>query len=102
MRQVVLWRPQRGQRSLLHAWCVVLDRVYKSLETSGFIWGESLEAQPGSLETFKLEGFVVGNKANVRVRVRGYEMFVFRKIWLALFSWSTRFEIRRLALLPTL
>ena len=71
MRQAVLWRPQRDQNSLLHAWCVVLDRVYKSLETSGFIWGESLEAQLGSLQTFNLEGFVVGKKANVRVRVRG-------------------------------
>ena len=29
-------------------------------------------------------------------------MFVFRKIWCALFSWNTRFEIRPfLALLPT-
>ena len=28
-------------------------------------------------------------------------MFVFRKIWRALFSWNTRFEIRSFALLPT-
>ena len=28
-------------------------------------------------------------------------MFVFRNIWRALFSWSTRFEIRLFALLPT-
>ena len=28
-------------------------------------------------------------------------MFVFRKIWGALFSWNTRFEIRSFALLPT-
>ena len=28
-------------------------------------------------------------------------MFVFRKIWRALFSWNTRFEIRPFALLPT-
>ena len=27
-------------------------------------------------------------------------MFVFRKIWRALFSWNTRFEIRPFALLP--
>ena len=29
------------------------------------------------------------------------EIFVFRKIWHALFSWNTRFEIRPFALLPT-
>ena len=28
-------------------------------------------------------------------------MFVFRKIWRALFSWNFRFEIRPFALLPT-
>ena len=28
-------------------------------------------------------------------------MFVFRKIWRALFSWNTRFEIRPFAILPT-
>ena len=28
-------------------------------------------------------------------------MFVFRKIWRALFSWNTRFEIRPFVLLPT-
>ena len=28
-------------------------------------------------------------------------MFVFRKIWRALFSWNTRFEICPFALLPT-
>ena len=28
-------------------------------------------------------------------------MFVFRKIWRALFSWNTRFEVRLFALLPT-
>ena len=32
--------------------------------------------------------------------IRGVEMFVFRKIWRALFSWNTRFEIRPFALLP--
>ena len=37
----------------------------------------------------------------VRVRIRGLEMFVFRKIWRALCSWNTRFEIRPFALLPT-
>ena len=35
------------------------------------------------------------------VHIRGWEMFVFRKIWHALFSWNTRFEIRPFALLPT-
>ena len=34
------------------------------------------------------------------VRIRGYEMFVFRKIWRVLFSCDTRFAIRRFALLP--
>ena len=29
-------------------------------------------------------------------------MFVFRKIWRALFSWNTRFEIRAFALIPTI
>ena len=29
-------------------------------------------------------------------------MFVFRKIWRALFPWNTRFEIRPFALLPTI
>ena len=28
-------------------------------------------------------------------------MFVFRKIWRALFSWKARFEIRSFVLLPT-
>ena len=31
----------------------------------------------------------------------GKKMFVFRKIWRALFSWNTRFEIRPFVLLPT-
>ena len=31
----------------------------------------------------------------------GKKMFVFRKIWRALFSCNTRFEIRHFALLPT-
>ena len=35
------------------------------------------------------------------VRIREYKMFVVRKIWRALFSWNTRFEIRPFALLPT-
>ena len=30
------------------------------------------------------------------------KMFVFRKIWRALFSWNTRFEIRPFTLLPTI
>ena len=29
-------------------------------------------------------------------------MFVFQKIWRALFSWNTRFEIRPVALLPAM
>ena len=40
--------------------------------------------------------------AHVRVRIRGLEMFVIRKIWLALFSWNTRFEICPFALLLTI
>ena len=32
---------------------------------------------------------------------QGLEMFVLRKIWRALFSCNTRFEIRLFALLPT-
>ena len=32
---------------------------------------------------------------------QGVKMLVFRKMWRALFSWSTHFEIRPLALLPT-
>ena len=28
------------------------------------------------------------------LRIRGWEMFVFRKIWHAFFSWNTLFEIR--------
>ena len=35
-------------------------------------------------------------------RIRGLDMFVFRKIWRALCSWNTRFEIRPFALLPTI
>ena len=38
----------------------------------------------------------------VRVRIWGLEMFVFRKIWRALFFWNIRFEIRPFALLPTI
>ena len=34
----------------------------------------------------------------VRVRIRGYEMFVFRKIWRDSFSCNTLFEIRPFAL----
>ena len=37
---------------------------------------------------------------HVRVHIREWEMFVFRKIWRALFSWNTGFEIRPFALLP--
>ena len=40
--------------------------------------------------------------AHVRVRIRGYKMFVFRKIWRALFSCYLRFEIRPFALSPTI
>ena len=36
------------------------------------------------------------------VRIRGLEMLVFRKIWRALFSSNTRFEIIPFALLPTI
>ena len=37
----------------------------------------------------------------VRVRIRGQETFVFRKIWGALFSCYLRFEIRLFAFSPT-
>ena len=37
----------------------------------------------------------------VRVHIRGWEIIVFQKIWCALFSWNTHFEIRLFALLPT-
>ena len=60
----------------------------------------------------------VGNKAEGRISQRVFHenkarqifwkkkkhflpLFLFRKIWRALFSWNTRFEIRRFALLPT-
>ena len=33
--------------------------------------------------------------------ISGDKTFVFRKIWRALFSWNTRFEIHPFALLPT-
>ena len=36
------------------------------------------------------------------VRIRGYKMFVFRKIWRVLLSWNTSFEIRPSTLLPTI
>ena len=38
---------------------------------------------------------------HVHVRIRKWNMFVFRKIWCTLFSWNTRFEICPFALLPT-
>ena len=41
----------------------------------------------------------------IRTRTCAYQwvrMFVFRKIWRALFSWNTHFEIRPFALLPTI
>ena len=43
----------------------------------------------------------VFRKIGVHVSIKESEMFVFRKIWRALFSWNTRFEIRSFALLPT-
>ena len=46
--------------------------------------------------------FLIAWYVHVRVRVRGLEMFVFRKIWSVLFSWNTRFEILTFALLPTI
>ena len=39
--------------------------------------------------------------ARARVRIRGQEIFVFRKIWRDLFSCNTRFQIRPFAILPT-
>ena len=38
---------------------------------------------------------------NEHVHISREEMFFFRKIWRALFSWNTRFEIRPFTLLPT-
>ena len=41
--------------------------------------------------------------AHVLVRIRRWEIFVFRKIWRALFCfWNTRFKIRHFAILPTI
>ena len=40
-------------------------------------------------------------KARGNMRVSEGNKFVFRKIWPALFSWNTHFEIRPFALLPT-
>ena len=40
--------------------------------------------------------------AHVSVRIRGQKLFLFRKIWRALFSWNNRFEIRPFALLPAI
>ena len=45
--------------------------------------------------------FLIPWYAHGRVRIREKEMFVFRKIWRALFSWNSRFKIRPFALLPT-
>ena len=39
--------------------------------------------------------------AHVCVRIRGWEMFVIRKIWLAFFSYYYHFDIHPFALLPT-
>ena len=38
---------------------------------------------------------------NVSVHIKGLKMFVFRKIWRALFSRNIRFAIRPFALVPT-
>ena len=65
------------------------------------------ESQNGSfkkknLSKFSEKGtFLTPWYAHVRVRIREWETFVFRKIWFALFSWNTRLEIRPFALLPT-
>ena len=53
---------------------------------------------------------LVGNKAKgeiservfVRVRIRGKKCPFCDKIWRALFSWNTSFEIRPFTLLPTI
>ena len=39
-------------------------------------------------------------KSDVRVRISEYELFVFWKIWRALFSCNTRFEIHPFGFLP--
>ena len=64
------------------------------------------ESQNGCFKKTKLakfseeRTFLTPWYAHVRLRIRGLEMFVFRKIWRALFSWNTRFEILPSALLP--
>ena len=44
--------------------------------------------------------FYTARYAYARVRIRGKEKFVFRKIWRAMFSCNTRFEVRPFTLLP--
>ena len=79
----------------------------------GFLFSEGIFRSLGD----KKQGIIVGNKAKERiskrvfqekkarqifkyaVSIRGYEMFVFRKVWRALFSWHTRFEIPSKAIL---
>ena len=66
---------------------------------------------------FEMNSLVVGNKAKGLISKQVFQenkarqispwyahvcvLFVFRKIWCALFSWNTRFKIRPFALLPT-
>ena len=45
-------------------------------------------------QIFQKQTFLTLWYAHVRLRIRGWEMFVFRKIWHAFFSWNTLFEIR--------
>lgn len=46
--------------------------------------------------------FLASSYAHVRAHFKGLEMFVFRRIWRALFSCNRRFEIRPFALPPTI
>ena len=51
-----------------------------------------------SLKTPEIYTRITGKKY---IRVSRVRNVVFRKLWRALFSWKTRFEIRPFALLPT-
>ena len=65
------------------------------------------ESQTGSYKKRKHTTFSEKRKfltpryAHARVCIRGVRNALFRKIWRALFSCKTRFEIRPFALLPT-
>ena len=70
---------------------------------------KKLEVQPGPRANLKTgvsrkqstPNFPCAWYVCARVHTRKWEMFVCRKIWRALFSWNTRFDISPFALLPT-